>query len=593
MNERRPDLLFLIFSFILEIIFSLSIDVGAVLWIIPLVTRYRYFNYRLLVLVCIMVVFITALYFCFIRAPKIFRDFKKIVLTFHLTSFALFGGIIFLFINIVKQQGTEKDLSNQAPLPYCAYYIFSNYFNDCQGEALEAINEAISYDDKNAKFYEKRATLLIDIYENRIDDTIVIPTPEKQISYTQEECLKNAISDYTTALLLDPDNIKYVFNRGMVYAKRGNDYSDEVLADLRMAVENKGDVMIYCFEYAKALIDFGDGSDETKQEAKKYLDKAQKLATGKDEAEFYAYYCKALQDIDQKRFCSAYIKSIKVSDQNNPPMITSELENYLIENEDIVNRIIKNMENELDEIFFKANVWYEYGYLLKSMERYEEALECFNKIIERKPLYFDAYFQRSLVNNSLENYEDSINDITIMINHNDIDEYHIYRADYYYNNKDYYEAIEDYMFAVKNESNQSAYCYYSCGQSYFCLDDYENAITYYDKAIQEGISDDYKASCYKECGDMYYNLADMEKQNGNTEQINKYYKKAIKRYYKALKFDLSTEEKIYCHRWAGRAHEMLGNYKKANSDFYAAKELEFEQKEIMPYNEYINSIYPD
>ena len=61
-----------------------------------------------------------------------------------------------------------NSLPYRAELAHCAYYIFSEYFKDCQGESLEAINETISYDDRNAEYYVERGKLLIEIYDKLV-----------------------------------------------------------------------------------------------------------------------------------------------------------------------------------------------------------------------------------------------------------------------------------------------------------------------------------------------------------------------------------------------------------------------------------------
>ncbi len=577
--KTKKSLTVPVFRFVLEIIFSLAIDIGAVLWLITLVTKYRYFNYALLVLVCIAVLLITSLYFCFDRAPKVFQEFQRIVSFFRKISVVLFWAFLFIVLNIIVLT-VGNSLPYRAEIAHCAYYIFSEYFRDCQGEALEAINETISYDDRNAEYYVERGKLLIEIYDKLVEDTIVVSATNKQISYTEGDCLRNAISDYTTAILLKPDNIEYVFERGKIYAKRGKNYSDEALADFKAAVDKEGENPDYCFEYAKELIDYGNGSAEKYQEAQDYLEKAANSATGDNKAEYYQYYGKALQNIEEEQFrsegLSAYIKSISISDQDKANEVTTELGNYLKEHREMADEMIKNLKSELNEDNFNVNLWYECGYLLNAAQRYDEALEYLNKVIEREPLYFEAYVQRSLVNNHLKNYEDSVNDISIMLHHKEITEYYVYRADYYYNAQEYNEAIEDYILAAQNGSKKSAYCYYSCGQSYYRLEDYTNAASYYDKAIPEGLSDRYKASCYKECGDVYYNLASKEYQDENIERRNEYYKTAIERYYEALNWETTDSIQAHCYYWAGMAHSRLGDDKKALSDYEAACKLDDE-----------------
>lgn len=92
----------------------------------------------------------------------------------------------------------------------------------------------------------------------------------------KEENIDPAIQDFTNVILLEPDNYKYYYSRGAVYAMYKNDYRKAVM-DFTQAIELKPDYSLSYYNRAKAYY-------EMKEYAKSKMDfsKAEKLGFKSD-----------------------------------------------------------------------------------------------------------------------------------------------------------------------------------------------------------------------------------------------------------------------------------------------------------------------
>jgi tetratricopeptide (TPR) repeat protein len=150
---------------------------------------------------------------------------------------------------------------------------------------------------------------------------------------------------------------------------------------------------------------------------------------------------------------------------------------------------------------------------------YRQAIEDYDKAIEIKPGYADAYTNRGAAYNGLGNYR---------------------------------QAIEDYDKAIEIKPGY-ADAYYNRGLAYNGLGNYRQAIEDYDKAIE--IKPGY-ADAYTNRGAAYNGL-------GNYRQAIENYGKAIE-----IKPDFAM---AYYNR--GNSYTHLGNYKQAIEDFGRAIEI--------------------
>lgn len=568
-----------ILKFLVGIIISLCLDFGALLWMITLITDYRYFSYALLVLFALTLVLLTLLYYFLFKFEDIMelgRRFKGFLCVFNV----ILAFLVLVSIGLIIIQLTIG-LPFQANLAHVASSFFSKWFDSRQDEAIDALSEAISCNEKEPLYYAERGDLYMELYETLTETGASMDEITQMYGLSGDECLQNAIVDYNNAILLEQDNAEYRYKRGKALLRRGVDF-DEAISDIRGAVKMEEGNALYNFECAKILMDYGDGSLETNREAKEYLERA--IDEIEDKSEFYLYYARVLVNLESEEVqlpVSSFIKAISITDQDSHLRGTSntELEEYLKSHREIGGEIIYELDEAIKNDEDNLNLIYTRGCIRHARQEYESAINDFNTVIAAEPLYFDAYISRSLSYNKIENYEAAVEDITIVLYHSNLLEYYIYRGDYLYNNEDYAKAIEDYRFAAEGGSNKSAYCYYSCGQACYRQGEYEDAAIYYSNALSEGLDDGYKQSCYRELGDVYLCRGDQyqyvdEGIEQNLEMAFGYYRDAIDQYQSALNYMGTDNEKAAsCEFWIGNAYSRLGEDENALSHYEAACEM--------------------
>ncbi|MBI9038287.1 MAG: tetratricopeptide repeat protein [Bacteroidales bacterium] len=125
---------------------------------------------------------------------------------------------------------------------------------------------------------------------------------------------------------------------------------------------------------------------------------------------------------------------------------------------------------------------------------YEEALENFNKAIELKPEYTDAYINRAYyAKENLNDYKGAIEDYIIAINLNtDDNDAHAYSnmAFAKMKMKKYKEALDDIMFSLTLDSLNS-YAYRNKALIFIALNNKHVACVDLQKAIELGYTEKY------------------------------------------------------------------------------------------------------
>jgi len=145
-----------------------------------------------------------------------------------------------------------------------------------------------------------------------------------------------------------------------------------------------------------------------------------------------------------------------------------------------------------------AKEWYTKGIELKDKKDYEGALAAFKSAISKKADYTEAYYQAGWCCNELENYEDAIdllkkcmpsdvNSKKNKFNELGFSYYKLEKAD---------EAIVEYKNTIALFPNNGM-ALRGLGNVYYEIEeDYDNAIEYYEKAIEED-KEDSKPIYYK------------------------------------------------------------------------------------------------
>ena len=212
--------------------------------------------------------------------------------------------------------------------------------------------------------------------------------------------------------------------------------------------------------------------------------------------------------------------------------------------------------------------WFNKGFDLGKLERYEEAIEAYEKAIEINPKYNDAWFNKGFDLGKLKRYEEAIEAYEKAIEINPKDN------DAWYNKgfrlarlKRYEEAIEAYEKAIEiNPKDDKAWL-----NKGFCLGKlrrYEEAIEVSEKAIEINPKE---ALGYSNIGELFFKL-------GNLEDASKNAKNALKR----------NENLTSALSLQGRIDIEEKNYDAASKSFKKAISLDIGNPKLFLWEAYAN-----
>ena len=223
--------------------------------------------------------------------------------------------------------------------------------------------------------------------------------------------------------------------------------------------------------------------------------------------------------------------------------------------------------------------WFDAGYTAKSPE---EKIIAYSKVIQLKPDYAMAYYNRGTIYNYKEQYDNSIADFNKAIQfkpdyalayHNcgfayykkgqydtaivDFNKAIQFKPDYalaylnrgfaYYNNKEQYDnAIADFCKAIELKPDY-VLAYNNRGFAYSKNGEYDNAIADFNKAIE--LKPDYAAAYYS---------------RGLVYDLNGQYDKAISDYTKVIQF---TPDDAYAYSRRGIAYGNINKLREQIADF--------------------------
>jgi len=136
--------------------------------------------------------------------------------------------------------------------------------------------------------------------------------------------------------------------------------------------------------------------------------------------------------------------------------------------------------------------WFQKGYDAGEAKEYENAIIYYNKAIQLKPDYADAYYNRGNAKYDLKDYTGAIADYNkaIQLNPDDAKAYNN-RGGAKNNLKDYTGAIADYNKAIQLKPDYAKYYFNRGGAKYYLKDKY-GACADYSKAGELGDSDAYE-----------------------------------------------------------------------------------------------------
>lgn len=143
-----------------------------------------------------------------------------------------------------------------------------------------------------------------------------------------------------------------------------------------------------------------------------------------------------------------------------------------------------NLANKLVAIRGKARDWLEKGRCLHNLDRYEEALECYDRAIELDPNYHPAWALRGNVLNNLDRYEEALAsfDRAIALGHDNQFSWFL-RGNLLNNLKRYEEALVSFDRAIELDDNYQ-WAWTAQGITLNSLERYDEALASFDRAIE-------------------------------------------------------------------------------------------------------------
>jgi len=213
----------------------------------------------------------------------------------------------------------------------------------------------------------------------------------------------------------------------------------------------------------------------------------------------------------------------------------------------------------LDDKYVYA--WNNKGLALERLEKYDEAIKCYNKAIEVDPSFLDAWSSKGLALERLEEYDEAIKcyDAIIAIDAKNIDAWNS-KGNCYFNLEKYDEAIKCYD-AIIALDDKYVYAWNNKGLALERLGKYDEVIKCYNKAIEvdpsfldawgnKGLAlerlgkYDEAIKCYDAIIAIDAKNIDAWNSRGSALISSKNYGQAIKSYTKSLEIDSENKNAI-------------------------------------------------
>lgn len=248
----------------------------------------------------------------------------------------------------------------------------------------------------------------------------------------------------------------------------------------------------------------------------------------------------------------------------------------------------------------RATILFRIGYSSSETKKREDALSYFQQAIAINPNYSDAYwsmagnyYNMGKFDKGAESYSKAIS--LLQNNKNDLKTLYYWRSRCYSSQAKYDKALTDLESAIAIDSSAASY-FVEAGDASFNIEEYEDAITYYNKSIQLG--DESKiviSDRYYWLGQSYFNLEEFDEALSaykksiefdpgndmahwgmggayyNLEEWND----AVAAYTITLPFyktDTTSQKSLYYYR--GRSYVGLKQYDKALADYDAILKID-------------------
>jgi tetratricopeptide (TPR) repeat protein len=429
------------------------------------------------------------------------------------------------------------------------------YENGNYEEALENINKSIELDNYEPLTHQIRGRIKTELkqYQSALEDF------DKAIKLVQKGKLILFLNKEQKELISTMYREKSVAYRNLGEYKQALESSNKAIGlntKNVFAYYSRGHANRSLKQYIQALKDF----DEV---IKLLLNK--EIEEDKDDCEdllFYSYLWKSRIYYSGLRKYEKAIESLDKClelDPNNAEVNHLRGSCIIALNYDSTEELNKalwylnNAQNSFSQP--EAETYYALGQTYLKLEKYAEAINCFDSAIELKDKLARYYFLRSKCKVQLNQGNEAIEDLNKTIElDNQWEEAYWGRGLCKFGLEQYKESIEDFekALALGFETDES---YYSIAMSYYELKNYTSAILKMSKAIELSVKED---------SSLLYGI------RGLCKMELKQYKEAIKDFNKVMELDKDASD-AYSARAKCECELLL--YEEAIKDYEKAYEL--------------------
>ena len=187
---------------VLELLVCLVVDLGATLWLVSLVIRSKAFSYALLALVAAFLLFLTLSYFCLVRVGKAAGEGVVMTACFRAVGTVLLVAEVLLAVASALEACRLLPSAVEGRLAHCSYYALHQAFRDRAADSLGAIDEAVRRDRRNPAYLEERGDLGVELHDLLASGEAPSASAGGELALGPDDCVKRAVSDYSSALLL-------------------------------------------------------------------------------------------------------------------------------------------------------------------------------------------------------------------------------------------------------------------------------------------------------------------------------------------------------------------------------------------------------
>lgn len=458
------------------------------------------------------------------------------------------------------------------------YYETSLIYSDQEEyeKALNLINAAIDVNKDKIKFYYTRAYVYrmlkqFDMSLKDYDHTIE-HSPEDEFAYLKEGEIYRIKGDFDKSIEYFKKAIEinsedtYAYNElGEMYDEK-NEYEKalfyygkqiEIREDSYYLV-NRGLLYKRLNRYEEALRDYQRASEIDPENPYPYNNMGVIYENWEEFDKAYSYYKKAIEYMaDSKntifynntiiilkkmrkfeealRYCDEAIEKLPL--EHIFHYRKAELLKVMRRYDEAINEYNIGLEFENAD---KADYYDEIGDCYKSLEKYDEALKYYEKVLEIKPNHSFEYRQIGNVYRFKEEYHKAIEYFLKQLTINDSNPYTYTCLVMAYKNLDDKENAEKYnKIALEKyieRNNGTIFDASEIGRCYKEMNKYDEAVIYLNKCLNMRAC----ASCeVDECYEAYHLLGEVYEEQGKDEEAYEYFKKA---YELAADFDKDCRE---------------------------------------------------